>query len=188
MITIEDFSQAVQYKFTGGSIYCWECFGPDARWLDSESDEYSASIVFGGKDQTVYIAEVCDYNNRRAYRWLNPDYRQAHDKEAEQREVNRAQAWDDVNYIELETAADFISKCSAIVSGEKYDSRVSLPLDIPDEDLFKYMLAAHEQDITLNEFIERALRAAIEDAERDPDGFKTRADKFFENRTAQEAQ
>lgn len=181
MITIENFSQAVQYKFTGGSSYGWNCFGPDARWLDAEDVGYSASIVFGGSDQTVYIAEVCDYQNLRAYRWLNPDYKEVHDSEAAEKNVNRLQAWDDVNYIELDVAEDFLEKCRAIVEGVTYDERIRVPLDIPDDELLKFMIAAHERDMTFNAFVESALRAAIEEANRDPDGFKVRSQKFFES-------
>lgn len=188
MITIEEFSQAIQYKFTGGSPYQWNCFGSDARWLDSEEETYSASIVFDGNDQTVYIAEVCDYINNRAYRLIHPDYKSVHDDEAKERSVNTLQAWDNVDYIELEMSNDFIEKCSAIVSGLDYDTRVTVPFEIPDEDLFKYMIAAHERDITLNQFVEKALRAAIEDAERDPDGWKLRAKNFVEARKNQEIQ
>lgn len=182
MITIENFSRAVQYKFTGGSPYHWNCFGSDARWLDSESETYSASMVFDGTDQTVYVAEVCDYTNNRAYRWIHPDYKETHDDEAAERGVDRLQAWDSVKYVELETSEDFLTKCQAIVAGRDYDIRVSVPLDIPDEDLLKFMLAAHERDMTFNAFVEEALRHAIEEAKRDPDGFKLRAQQFVESR------
>lgn len=182
MITIENFSQAVQYKFTGGSTYYWNCFGPEARWLDSENEKYSASIVFGGDNQTVYIAEVCDYTNQRAYRWIHPDYKEVHDNEATEREVNSLQAWDDVDYIELDVAQDFLEKCTAIVAGSEYDTRVTVPLDIPDEDLLKYMIAAHERDMTFNQFVEQAIRAVLDDYKQDPAGTKLRAQKFVESR------
>lgn len=183
MVTIENFSQAVQYKFTGGSIYQWNCFGSDARWLDAEDEKYSASIVFGGDTQTVYIAEVCDYTNNRAYRWIHPDYKEVHDNEAAERGVNRLQAWDGVDYVELETSEDFLQKCSAIVDGVDYDTRVSVPFNVPDDELLKFMLAAHERDMTFNAFVEQALRAVIEEHQRDPEGVKARAQRFVAERT-----
>lgn len=182
MVTIENFSQAVEYKFTGGSTYGWNCFGADARWLDAEQETYSASIVFSTDNQCVYVAEVSDYTNRRAYRWIHPDYKEEHDDEAAERGVSRLQAWDDVNYIELETSDDFLTKCRAIVAGQDYDTRVSLPIDIPDDELLKFMVAAHERDMTFNAFVEEALRHAIEEAKRDPEGFKARAQQFVADR------
>lgn len=183
MVTIENFSRAVEYKFTGGSTYGWNCFGADARWLDSENETYSASIVFSTDNQCVYIAEVCDYNNRRAYRWIHPDHKEEHDAEAAGREVDPLEAWDGVKYTELDVAEDFLQKCTAIVNGQDYDTRVSVPLDIPDDELLKFMLAAHERDMTFNEFVEEALKAAIEEYQRNPEGFKARAQKFIESQT-----
>lgn len=182
MITIENFSQAVQFKFTGGSPYHWNCFGSDARWLDSEDNTYSASMIFDGNDQIVYIAEVCDYTNNRAYRWTHPDFKEKHNNEAVERGVKVLQAWDDVDYVELETCEDFLEKCSAIVTGKDYDTRVSVPLDLPDDELLKFMVAAHERDMTFNSFVEEALRTAIEEHNRDPEGFKLRTQKFIESR------
>lgn len=179
MVTIENFSQAVQYKFTGGSSYGWACFGPDARWLDSEDEKYNASIVFGGPDHLVFVAEVCDYTNRRAYRWIHPDYKEEHDDEAAERGVDRLEAWDSVKYTELDVAEDFLEKCRAIVEGVDYDTRVSIPLDIPDSELLKFMVAAHERDMTFNQFVEEALKEAIERAKADPEGFKRRAEEFI---------
>lgn len=40
----------------------------------------------------------------------------------------------------------------------------SIELDFTDEELLQYMKLAHEQDITFNKFVEKALRAAIEAA------------------------
>ena len=182
MVTIENFSQAVEYKFTGGSTYGWNCFGADARWLDSEHEHYSASIVFSTDNQCVYIAEVCDYTNRRAYRWIHPAYKEEHDDEAAERGADRLQAWDDVKYTELDVAEDFLEKCRAIALGKDYDTRVSIPVDFTDAELLQYMMLAHERDMTFNAFIEEALRAAIEEAQRDPEGLKARAQKFIAER------
>jgi collagenase-like PrtC family protease len=69
---------------------------------------------------------------------------------------------DDVNYVDLEVADDFIQKCLAIKLGQEYDTRVSVPVDFSDEDLLTYMKLAHEKDITFNQLMEQALIAAIE--------------------------
>lgn len=48
------------------------------------------------------------------------------------------------------------------------DNRVTIPIDLEDELLFKLMLMAHEQDITLNQLVENILREfiAIEEAKQ----------------------
>jgi hypothetical protein len=77
--------------------------------------------------------------------------------------VSLNEAWDEVDYVDLETDDDWIQKAQAIEAEEDYDTRVSVPLDIPDAELFKYMVMAHERDMTFNQFIEEALRSALAD-------------------------
>jgi hypothetical protein len=40
---------------------------------------------------------------------------------------------------------------------QEYDDRISIPLDMPDDALFQLMKAAHEKDITLNEYLAQVL-------------------------------
>lgn len=42
------------------------------------------------------------------------------------------------------------------------DNRVSIEIDLEQELLYKLMLLAHEQDITLNQLVENILREYIE--------------------------
>ena len=90
-------------------------------------------------------------------------------QEFQKRGIDANQACDDVNYIDLEVSKDFLEKCQAIVSGQSYDPRVMIPLDIPNDELLQFMVAAHNADMTFNEFVERAVKKAIEDFEQDPE-------------------
>lgn len=154
------------YKITEGSEYCWQCFGPNAYRLDSwnqEQDGHTVSIVFDTRTHVVYEATAYDYQRNRAYRLINPDFKSAHDNEATERDVDINQAWDDVNYVDLDVVDDFIQKAVAIVNDEDYDTRVSVPVDFTDEELLTYMKMAHDRDMTFNQFVEQALRAAIDE-------------------------
>ena len=178
MITLEDFVKAIGYKITGGSDYCWDCFGPNARYLDSADKEgyggaYSINAVFDSVDQTVFVVEAWDYVNHREYRWINPDYRKALKKEFKKKEIDFKESLDGNRYIDLEVAEDMLEKISAIVAGEEYDTRVKVPVDFTDEELLQYMKMAHERDMTFNEFVEEALRHAIDEFEA---GRLTKAD------------
>ena len=170
MITMKEWMELVDYKITEGSEYGWSCYGPNAYTLDSWNGVhgkggYSFSIVFSTKSQKVYEVSVCDYTNDRAYRMINPKNIEKHRKEAESKSVLANQAWDDVDYIDLDVDDDFIQKCLAIREGESYDTRVLVPVDFSDEDLLQYMKLAHERDMTFNEFVEEALRHAISEFE-----------------------
>jgi hypothetical protein len=166
MITIKEWMELVDYRITEGSNYCWECYGDNAYTLDSwngDHDGHSFSIIFDAKDQTVYEVQAHDYLHNRAYRMTNEDFRKKNKKEAKRRDVDKDQAWDDVNYIDLDVDDDFIQKCLAIREGEDYDTRVLMPVEFSDEDLLKYMKMAHERDITFNQLVEQALLTAIEE-------------------------
>lgn len=181
MISLKDWLESVDYRITEGSEYCWDCYGPNARSMDSwdgDHDGVSSTIVFDSKDQTVYEVTVYDYAKSRAYRLINADFKDAHTSESKTRGVND-NAWDDVSYIDLETEEDFLEKCTAIMSYEEYDDRISIPIDFPDSDLLMFMKAAHERDMTFNQFIEEALRHALVEFEKDPEGMKARAKEFL---------
>jgi hypothetical protein len=170
MITMKEWMELVDYKITEGGEYGWQCFGPNAYRLDSWNGVhgkggYSFSIVFSTKSQKVYEVSTCDYTNDRAYRMINPDYVKKHIKEAKARNVNLNEAWDDVDYVDLDVVDDFIQKCLAIRAGEDYDTRVQVPVDFSDEELLHYMKIAHERDITFNQLVEQALRYALDEYE-----------------------
>jgi hypothetical protein len=171
MITMKEWMELVDYRITEGSDYCWQCYGSDAYQLDSwngEHDGYSFCILFDTKTQAVYEVQAHDYLHQRAYRMVNPDFRKKMKKEAKRRNVDKNMAWelDDgtpLEYIDLDVDDDFIQKCLAIATGEDYDTRVQVPVDFSDEELLQYMKLAHERDMTFNQFVEEALRCAIEE-------------------------
>lgn len=170
MITLKDFMEAVDYRITEGSAYGWQCFGPNAYCLDSwngEQDGHTISIIFDTRDQTVYQVMAYDYAHDRAYRMTNPDFKSDFDRECEDRDIlDMAWELDDgtpVKYMDLDVEEDFLEKARAIVNEEDYDTRVRIPVDFTDEELLTYMKMAHDRDMTFNQFVEEALKAAIDE-------------------------
>lgn len=181
MITIKNWMEAVNFRITEGGEYGWQCYGPNAYDLsswDGDHDGVSSNILFDTDTQEVYEVTVCDYANQRAYRLINPLYIKKHDQEAAERGASVDQAWDDVKYNDLELDEDMLAKLNAIMNYEDYDTRISVPIELPDDELFQFMKLAHEQDITLNQLVERALKTAIEEVERDPEGYRRKAREF----------
>jgi len=78
-----------------------------------------------------------------------------------------------VDYVDLETDEDWLTKAQAIVSGQDYDTRVSVPLDIEDDLVFEMMKQAHNRDITLNQYVELILKQVI-DKHQDTDSYEER--------------
>lgn len=184
MITLKQWMEVVNYRITEGSEWYSQAFGHNAHCLSAwngvhGTGGWSLNIVFDTETQLVYQVEACDYTNDRAYRMINPLYKEAHDREAKNIEyANANQAWDDVDYTDLEVDEDWLDKATAIVDGDDYDTRIQVPIDFTDEELLKYMKMAHERDMTFNQFVEEALRHAIEEFNRDPEGMKSRAQNF----------
>jgi hypothetical protein len=153
MITLKEWMEIVDYRITEGCNY--NLYSPNAYALSSwngEHDGYSMEIIFDNKTHVVYCVEACDFKNNRAYRMVNPDYK----------EVDiHTQAWDDTNWIDLDVDDDFIQKALAIKAGEEYDTRISVPLELDDDIMFDLMKLAHERDVTFNKLVEDILREAI---------------------------
>lgn len=167
MNLLKSYLEAIDYKITGGSEYGWNCFGENARYLDcadSESSDgtYSVHAIFDSVTQEVYAMEAWDYTNDREYRWINPDFVQAHKDEADSRDFDHEESFDGRKFIELEVEEDILEKITAIVAGADYDTRVKVPLNLPDDVLFGLMKQAHERDLTLNQLMEEVLLEAIE--------------------------
>ena len=163
---LSQINEVLGHRITGGSEYQWNCY-PNGRYLDYESDFAHVSILYSTVDQTVYQAEVSVKReawdeDKKPYRWLNPEYQNAFYKESKKRKVDPNQAWDDVKWIDLEMAEDFLEKATAIFNGEEYDTRVKVEFDLDDSSILKLATEAHKRDITLNKMIEIILQEVID--------------------------
>ena len=153
MITLKQFMETVNYRINEGGD--WNGFSQHAYSLDSwngDQDGHSLCVIFDTEDQTVFSVQACDYKNNRAYRLTLPEHTKELDK----------QAWDDVDWTDLETDEDWLAKAQAIVAGEDYDTRVSVPLDLGEDELFRLMSMAHEQDITLNQLVTKVIQQVVD--------------------------
>ena len=156
MLTMQEFMELIDYMITEGGDYTYAPFGPSAYQLSywngkHEDGGYSFSIVFNTKTQEVYSVEAHDFANDRSYRMIDQEH---------QTEDNKA-AYDEVYFVDLDDVNDFLEKAYAIKRGEPYDTRVSIPIGMTDEEFMKYARLAHEQDITLNQLITNTLSEAI---------------------------
>ena len=167
MITMKEWMELVDYKITEGGEYGWTCYGPNAYSLDSwngihDKGGYSFSIVFSTKTQKVYEVSVCVYTNNRAYRMIAESKRKKYAKIAKHMGINLNEAWDDIEYVDLEVDDDFIQKSLAIKAGEDYSTDVSIPLDLPDDLLMFAFKSAHAENMTFNDWMNKMLREFVD--------------------------
>jgi hypothetical protein len=167
MTTLKDYIEAIEYKISEGSEYQWKCFGDNARYLDCHgpvlNQDYSIHCIFDAVDQTVYTLEAWDYRTNREYRWINPEYRKTFEKECKKQNVDVDESFDGQSFIDCELAEDILAKINALVNNREYDTKIKIPLDIPDEELLQYMKLAHQMDITFNELMSRAVDGLAKD-------------------------
>jgi hypothetical protein len=157
-----EINEALDNRITGGSEYHWQCYGPEARYLDYESDHAHVSVLFDSKTQVVYEASINDKDEHvTPYRWINPEYKDAYYAEASNKGINPNNAWDDTNWCDLEVDDDWLEKAYAIFNGLSFDNRVTVPLDLDDATMLQLCMEAHKRDITLNKMIEQILEMAI---------------------------
>lgn len=171
MITLKEWMELADYKITEGSDYGWGCYGPNSYTLSSWNGVhgvggYSMDITFSTKSQKVYEVCVCDYTNDRAYRMINPKFQKKHHKEAEARGVNLNEAWDDIEYIDLEVVEDFLEKAQAIKDGAEYSTDVLMPLNLPDDLLMFAFKAAHEENMTFNDWMNKMLKDFVDKVQK----------------------
>ena len=154
MISLKEWMEVANYRITeGGDYYGYGGAYALTSW-NGDQDGYSIEIIFSPRTQEVYEVQACDYKHNRAYRLVHGDYRD---------EKLNDEAWDNTNWIDLESDDDWIQKALAIVAGEDYDTRVTIPLDFPEAELMVLFKQAHAADMTFNNFVEKILREKLAD-------------------------
>ena len=167
MMNLKEVNETLDHKITMGSEYQWHCYGPDARFLDYESDYAHASVIYSTKTQEIFQAEISSNTetldkDTKPYRWMNPKYKDVYFAEAKERGIHPNNAWDDTQWIDLEVPEDFLEKAKAIFNGDAYDTRIQIPIDLDDDVLLHLAIEAHKRDITLNNMIEIILQGVID--------------------------
>ena len=162
MVDYKDFMSHIGYDVEEGSKFLWDCYGKFAYTFDWDGGvKGSASIIFDLRDQRVYEVQLFDDKRERQYRMINPDFKVDYINECKKLQIDPIVAFDDSEFVDLESNDDFLEKLSAVVNGWDYDDRITIPLDIPDDELLVLMKMAHERDLTFNEFVVQALQLKI---------------------------
>jgi hypothetical protein len=164
-------NETFQHKITSGSDYGWDCYGANTWSIDYTSTYAHGYVIFDTVTQRVYEVNVSPATRvwgtvePKPYRYIDPDYRLSHETEAVDRNVDPNVAWDDTNWVDLETEEDFIEKATKMFNGETFDTRVSVPLDLDNETILTLTMEAHKRDITLNQMVEELLKQMIAEHE-----------------------
>lgn len=167
MINYYDFLQLINNEETTHEKYHYSCYGPNVaieEWWNQKYEDggCSISVVYDTRSFTVYEMEAWDYQANREYRWINPLYREAYNQKYRDSTLDVSYSIDGREFIDLEVSKDILEKATAMFQGKEYDTRIMIPVDLPDDVMFNIMKMAHEADMTLNQFVEQVVRADLE--------------------------
>jgi hypothetical protein len=87
----------------GGADYDWQCFGPNARYIDIGNDQIGqvASVIFDSDDGTVYAVELFYPPERKAWRWVDDRYYDAFIEACHYNDINPRFAYESVQYEDI---------------------------------------------------------------------------------------
>ena len=153
MIKLHEFLNVIGYRIHDKFIAERPIFGDLACEVTYANDTCFLNCAFDLVTQEVFEIVAEDYTNKRYYRWTQEDFRDKQD--------NKTTLMLTAEYCELEVAEDILAKADAIISGRDYSTKVSVPINLTDEEFLHFAKAAHELDITFNQLVEKAIKQAM---------------------------
>ena len=154
-----------EYRVDESGSTSWKIF-PNGRYYDALGEYGSFGLTF-----SIETLEVLDVtlNSELAYshapcsyRWINPAYKEAYLAELADDGEDPKDSGFDRDYVDIDVLEDILEKATAVLANEDFDRRVVMQLDLPKDVLDYIFRAAHEADITVNQFIEQLLLKEIE--------------------------
>jgi len=92
---------------------------------------------------------------------INPEVKDRYNQE-KKTDPKVREAWDKVNWTELETDSDWLKKAQRIISYQDYDTRVEIEVNLDDSEFLRLARLAHSRDITINEMVAAVLTEVIQ--------------------------
>jgi hypothetical protein len=156
MTHVKHFLELVEYKITSADAYY---LGAHTLWsyeYAPEPEKYSIHCVFHPDTREIEILEFCDYWNNRAWRWsglLEPG-----------QVFDEVEAWEGTVFLPCVSALDW---CAQVEAYWGHAPMETIEADIDADTWAQLARLAHDQDLTINETIARALWAQIREHQLD---------------------
>jgi len=111
-----DIIQAAGARISGGDPYLWECYGPNANFLEFRTAQGQGycHCVFDTKTYDVYYVYVEIPGKNQCWQWNNPSYIEAYLDECERRKVDPYEAYDDVKWTPILATKELLDKVEDI--------------------------------------------------------------------------
>lgn len=140
-------------------------------WMFMEPQRWKINVIFDPINHTVYQLDVLDIQNYAHHRWVNSKFKKEFDNNRFERmlepmlEPITHSAYGKINYVGDHELDVLMMTARDLVEGITHndDGTVNIPLDLTDEEFLKIARAAHELDITINEFMVRAVENKLKE-------------------------
>lgn len=159
---LEDFLQTIQYRISSGASYVLESFGEICRlfhFVDKQENTVGSFLL--NSQQKIIIIEVRERKENLFYRWVDKKYLSSITQE-EEIYLDKKET-----YYLIEVEADILEKVKSIVNNEVVDQRVIVELDLDDDMIEVLTKAAEIKGITIDQFVEEALKEMTENLTKD---------------------
>lgn len=171
MSFLDKFLTNFDYAVCEGGEYSFAAYGLKTRYMDchfgdTSSDQYrgSFSVVFDPVEKKIYQYTLYDAGRSVEYVWYDPSVANAAREADKQLELL---APSDFPTYETSSEDDIFAKAHAVRLGLGYDTKVTVDMDFDSnsEEFLEIAKAAHMMDMSINQFIEHALKNVIEQHE-----------------------
>jgi len=149
----------------------WSTYPPDSYnlvlWCREGDQDWSVSIVFNALTFRVHEFMVWDNINDKYYRWIAPEFKAIYYAECFERQVEPNEAADGHKFIDSDgwegiyhgPAMDMVTGKQSVPEEEEE----TVALELSDSELATIARAAHAKDMTINDFINEALRIKLDE-------------------------
>ena len=133
------------------------CYGANTSIYSAYvKDDYECCAAVN--DLGIRELNLYDYKNARNYRWTVPEVEPLRAAEFLLAGIDPDICDGDQEFIDLIMIEDMIEKMTAICAGQEYDTRITIPLELSDEEFILIARAAHKLDVTINEYMVQAVK------------------------------
>jgi len=102
----------------------YKCFGNNTSTIihrRGENDDVIVGATFKPHAQEVFSDLIFELgiiriSDKKAYRWINPQYKEAYLTESKELDIDPTQAFEDIIYIDVETTDEFIKQARLILT------------------------------------------------------------------------
>lgn len=139
-------------EISGNKLIKREVYPGDVTWLLFDAGKNKTfEIIYDPSTLQVHL--VCVKSCRHTYLLIDDAYPYAY--------IEYVAGLDAANYTVLTVDEDFEEKAYAIINDLPFDNRIKVGVELRDEEWLALAMAAHELDITLNQYFERVIEQVI---------------------------